>query len=57
MKRINIWIDDEYLDFLKSRKGQVSEQIRYAVGQYINQIRKDELKVSASQSKGVDLNG
>lgn len=51
MKRTSIYLGEEQIEFLKTRRGTMSDHIRYALDTYINMIRKDELKkVSASAS-------
>jgi len=59
MKRINLFIPEDYFEFLKSRSGTLSEQIRWAIAEYIHRIRQEETRLarvsSESQSKGGDI--
>lgn len=55
MKRINLYLDEEQINFLKNRRGSISEHVRWALENYIHFIQKEEQKlVSASQSKEGD---
>jgi hypothetical protein len=52
MKRLNLYLDEERLDFLKTRGGSLSEHIRWAIEIYINGIQKEDRKsTSSSKSK------
>ena len=48
MKRINIFLTEKQIKFLKGR-GSMSENIRYALETYIHKIESES--ISASQSK------
>ncbi len=55
MRRINAFLEDSWVDYLKKLPGTLSEHFRRAVNEYITRI--EEKKVSSSQSKGGDGNG
>ena len=59
MKRINLFISDDYFDFLKTHsETTLSEHIRWALANYIHKIRQEEIriKVSASESNRKEEN-
>lgn len=53
MIRINFFLTEKQLDFLKDLPGTVSENIRIAVNEYIQKLKGEN--VSASQSKVGEL--
>ena len=50
MQRIDVYLDEKWIAFLKELPGNLSEHIRQAVNNYISDI--ESKKVSASVSKG-----
>lgn len=62
MKRINLFISDDYFDFLKTHsETRLSEHVRWALAEYIHKIRQEEVRlaqnVSASESTRKENNG
>ena len=62
MKRLNFYISEDSLGYLKSRQGTLSEHIRFAIAEYIHKLQQEETRLaqnaSASQSKrGGEKNG
>jgi hypothetical protein len=58
MIRVNLYLDEERITFLKKRGGSLSEQVRWAIEQYVYNIEKEERSsVSSSDSKRGDSNG
>jgi len=55
MRRVDLFISEDYFDFLKSRPGTLSEHIRFALAEYIHKLRQEETRLaqnaSASTSK------
>ena len=50
MKRINLFISEDYFEFLKSRKGTLSEHIRFAIAEYVHKLRQEEVRLARSAS-------
>ena len=50
MKRVNLYLSEEQLQFLKEYPGTISEHIREAIDNWITQ--KKNLNVSISPTKG-----
>jgi len=50
VERINLYLDKDSLDFLKSLKSPVSEHIRHAIALYIHNLRQEQAKLKASAS-------
>lgn len=57
MKRINLYIDEEILKYLKSLHGRVSDHIRYALEDYVEKSRTSNVIESKSQRKVGDSHG
>ena len=55
MKRIKLYISDEHYKILKEREETISEQLRFAILNYINTI--NPVSASASVQKRGDVNG
>ena len=55
MKRVDLLIQEDYLDYLKSRSGTLSQHIRFAIANYVHKLQQEEIKLaqsaSASESK------
>lgn len=51
MIRVNFFLSQKQLDFLKDLPGTVSENIRIAVNEYISKLRSRNVSASKSEPK------
>lgn len=54
MKRIQVFLEEDQIKFLKERPGTVSDNARKAVGEYIKKLQNDSVSESKSERKGGD---
>lgn len=52
LQRINIFLSNEQISFLKSLAGTISEHIRRALDEYIEKIKPLASRASASKKRG-----
>ena len=55
MRRINLYVDETELQYLKTLTGKLSTHIRIAISDYIKKLAREG--ISSSQSKGSEKDG
>lgn len=55
MHRINLYIPEDYFDYLNSLSGTLSEHIRFAIDQYIHKLRQEETRLARNTSTSASV--
>lgn len=55
MRRVDLYIPEEDINYLKARTGSVSEHIRYAISQYIHRLQQEEVRLTQNGSTSASV--